>query len=75
MKVKTLLRRVIPRVLPLTVLGVLLAFSAIYAKEGGIPAFFAGLGADIAKSAADAFLFFLFYTVCFPFLEIWEGRG
>jgi hypothetical protein len=34
MKVKTLLRRVIPRVLPLTVLGVLLAFSAIYANGG-----------------------------------------
>lgn len=34
MKAKTLLRRVIPRVLPLTVLGILLAFSAIYARGG-----------------------------------------
>lgn len=39
------------------------AFRAIYAQEGGLGAFFAGLGADLGKSAADSFLFFLFYTV------------
>ncbi|KAK0732843.1 mitochondrial carrier domain-containing protein [Apiosordaria backusii] len=38
------------------------AFVKIYTKEGGIHAFFAGLGADVVKSAADSFLFFLFYT-------------
>ncbi|KAK4165401.1 mitochondrial carrier domain-containing protein [Cladorrhinum sp. PSN259] len=42
--------------------GVLDAFLTIYEKEGGLPAFFAGLSADVAKSAADSFLFFLFYT-------------
>ncbi|KXX73914.1 Peroxisomal adenine nucleotide transporter 1 [Madurella mycetomatis] len=42
--------------------GILDAFASIYAKEGGIAAFFAGLGADVGKSAADSFLFFLFYT-------------
>ncbi len=46
--------------------GVLDAFETIYAKEGGIQAFFAGLGADLGKSAADSFLFFLFYTVSSP---------
>lgn len=45
--------------------GILDAFASIYAKEGGIAAFFAGLGADVAKSAADSFLFFLFYTVSY----------
>ena len=34
MKIKPLLRRVIPRVLPLTALGILLAFTAIYASGG-----------------------------------------
>ena len=43
--------------------GILDAFHAIYTKEGGISALFAGLGSDLAKSAADSFLFFLFYTV------------
>ncbi|KAK4204445.1 mitochondrial carrier domain-containing protein [Triangularia verruculosa] len=38
------------------------AFAKIYDKEGGLHAFFAGLGADVLKSAADSFLFFLFYT-------------
>ncbi|KAK4650395.1 hypothetical protein QC762_707070 [Podospora pseudocomata] len=38
------------------------AFVKIYDTEGGIPAFFAGLSADVLKSAADSFLFFLFYT-------------
>ncbi|KAK3295674.1 mitochondrial carrier domain-containing protein [Chaetomium fimeti] len=42
--------------------GVLDAFRTIYTREGGAQAFFAGLGADVAKSAADSFLFFLFYT-------------
>ncbi|KAK5652535.1 hypothetical protein OQA88_10441 [Cercophora sp. LCS_1] len=42
--------------------GIIDAFRAIYAKEGGLSAFFAGLGTDLAKSAADSFLFFLFYT-------------
>ncbi|KAM7199801.1 peroxisomal adenine nucleotide transporter 1 [Rhypophila sp. PSN 637] len=42
--------------------GVLDAFGAIYNKEGGLSAFYAGLGSDLAKSAADSFLFFLFYT-------------
>ncbi|GAB1320257.1 hypothetical protein MFIFM68171_10467 [Madurella fahalii] len=42
--------------------GILDAFASIYAKEGGITAFFAGLGADLGKSAADSFLFFLFYS-------------
>lgn len=43
--------------------GILDAFCTIYNKEGGISALFAGLGPDVAKSAADSFLFFLFYTV------------
>ncbi|KAL0472999.1 peroxisomal adenine nucleotide transporter 1 [Neurospora intermedia] len=42
--------------------GVWDAFQAIYEREGGIKAFFAGLGADLGKSATDSFLFFLFYT-------------
>ncbi|KAK0623163.1 mitochondrial carrier domain-containing protein [Immersiella caudata] len=42
--------------------GILDAFRTIYTKEGGISAFFVGLGPDVAKSAADSFLFFLFYT-------------
>lgn len=46
--------------------GVLDAFATIYAREGGFSAFFAGLGSDLAKSAADSFLFFLFYTVSEP---------
>jgi len=46
-----------------TYAGIADAFRAIYAREGGVCALFAGLGADVAKSAADSFLFFLFYTV------------
>ncbi|KAK4192097.1 peroxisomal adenine nucleotide transporter 1 [Podospora australis] len=42
--------------------GIFDAFARIYEKEGGLQAFFAGLGADLGKSAADSFLFFLFYT-------------
>lgn len=42
------------------------AFVKIYDTEGGIPAFFAGLSADVLKSAVDSFLFFLFYTVSPP---------
>ncbi|KAK4252074.1 peroxisomal adenine nucleotide transporter 1 [Corynascus novoguineensis] len=45
-----------------TYTGVADAFRAIYAREGGVCALFAGLGADVVKSAADSFLFFLFYT-------------
>ncbi|KAK0621444.1 mitochondrial carrier domain-containing protein [Bombardia bombarda] len=42
--------------------GIADAFRTIYSKEGGLSAFFAGLGPDLLKSAADSFLFFLFYT-------------
>ncbi|KAK3313534.1 mitochondrial carrier domain-containing protein [Apodospora peruviana] len=42
--------------------GILDAFRTIYSREGRLSAFFAGLGPDIAKSAADSFLLFLFYT-------------
>lgn len=42
--------------------GILDAFRRIYAVEGGLRAFFAGLRADTAKSAVDSFLFFLFYN-------------
>ncbi|KAK3692943.1 mitochondrial carrier domain-containing protein [Podospora appendiculata] len=42
--------------------GIADAFATIYAAEGGLAAFFSGLGADLGKSAADSFLFFLFYT-------------
>ncbi|KAK3333099.1 mitochondrial carrier domain-containing protein [Cercophora scortea] len=48
--------------------GIADAFATIYAAEGhdgglaGLSAFFSGLGADLGKSAADSFLFFLFYT-------------
>ncbi|KAH6849989.1 mitochondrial carrier domain-containing protein [Chaetomium sp. MPI-CAGE-AT-0009] len=45
-----------------TYTGLADAFRTIYTREGGARAFFAGLGADVAKSAADSFLFFLFYT-------------
>jgi len=44
--------------------GVWDAFCAIYDREGGVGALFAGLGPDLGKSVADSFLFFLFYTVC-----------
>ncbi|OIW33216.1 mitochondrial carrier [Coniochaeta ligniaria NRRL 30616] len=42
--------------------GILDAFRKIYAAEGGASAFFTGLRTDIAKSAIDSFLFFLFYN-------------
>ncbi|RKU45164.1 hypothetical protein DL546_006242 [Coniochaeta pulveracea] len=45
-----------------TYTGILDAFEKIYATEGGITAFFAGLKADVAKSVVDSFLFFLFYN-------------
>ncbi|CAN8097075.1 unnamed protein product [Discula destructiva] len=38
------------------------AFSKIFEREGGLRAFYQGLGSDVAKSVADSFLFFLFYT-------------
>ncbi|KAK4232114.1 mitochondrial carrier domain-containing protein [Podospora fimiseda] len=43
--------------------GVIDAFLTIYKKEGGgLRGFFDGLETDLVKSAADSFLFFLFYT-------------
>ena len=42
--------------------GVSDALQAIPRREGGPSALFAGLGADAARSAADSFLFFLFYS-------------
>jgi hypothetical protein len=42
--------------------GIADAFCQIYAREGGLRAFFAGLRADVAKSVVDSFLFFLFYN-------------
>jgi hypothetical protein len=53
-----------------TYAGALDAFQAIYAREGGVGAFFAGLGVDVGKSAADSFLWFLFYTVGLVFLLV-----
>lgn len=38
------------------------AIEQIYAKEGGVPAFYAGCLQDTAKSMADSFLFFLAYN-------------
>lgn len=46
--------------------GIIDAFSTIYTQEGGLSAFFAGLAPDLAKSVADSFLFFLFYTAGVP---------
>ena len=57
--------------------GILDAFATIYAREGGLRAFFAGLAPDLAKSAVDSFLFFLFYTVRFllaPRMELADPR-
>ncbi|KAH7043991.1 mitochondrial carrier domain-containing protein [Macrophomina phaseolina] len=34
----------------------------IYAREGGLPAFYSGVAQDLVKSVADSFLFFLAYT-------------
>ncbi|KAI9167328.1 Peroxisomal adenine nucleotide carrier 2 [Paramyrothecium foliicola] len=42
--------------------GLLDAFRAIIAREGGVPALYRGLGADVAKSVVDSFLFFGFYS-------------
>lgn len=42
--------------------GILDAFTKIRDREGGLGAFYAGLGSDVAKSVVDSFLFFLFYT-------------
>lgn len=42
--------------------GVIDALQSIPKREGGISALFAGLRTDAAKTAADSFLFFLFYT-------------
>ncbi|KAL8895173.1 MAG: hypothetical protein Q9192_003799 [Flavoplaca navasiana] len=38
------------------------AAQKIYADEGGLPGFYAGIGPDTAKTIADAFLFFLAYN-------------
>lgn len=42
--------------------GITDAISRIYEREGGLGAFYAGLGSDIFKGVADSFLFFLFYN-------------
>ncbi|KAK2605094.1 hypothetical protein N8I77_007967 [Diaporthe amygdali] len=42
--------------------GILDAVSRIYEREGGLGAFYAGLGSDVFKGVADSFLFFLFYN-------------
>ncbi|KAG8156644.1 hypothetical protein KVR01_013435 [Diaporthe batatas] len=42
--------------------GITDAISRIYEREGGLRAFYAGLGSDIFKGVADSFLFFLFYN-------------
>ncbi|KAF2104532.1 mitochondrial carrier [Rhizodiscina lignyota] len=38
------------------------AVQKIYKNEGGLKAFYAGIGQDVAKSVADSFLFFLAYN-------------
>ncbi|GME22818.1 hypothetical protein GTA08_BOTSDO12353 [Neofusicoccum parvum] len=38
------------------------AVRKIYAKEGGLPAFYSGIAQDLVKSVADSFLFFLAYN-------------
>ncbi|KAL1646547.1 hypothetical protein SLS58_003133 [Diplodia intermedia] len=38
------------------------AVKKIYAREGGLPAFYSGVAQDLAKSVADSFLFFLAYN-------------
>lgn len=56
--------------------GVLDAFRSIYAKEGGVKGLFSGLSAELGKSAADSFLWFLFYSVSESgFLEWSMGKG
>lgn len=42
--------------------GITDAVSRIYEREGGLKAFYAGLGSDIFKGVADSFLFFLFVS-------------
>ncbi|KOS18574.1 Peroxisomal adenine nucleotide carrier 2 [Escovopsis weberi] len=42
--------------------GILDAFRAIMANEGGVSALYSGLGSDVAKSIIDSFLFFGFYN-------------
>lgn len=42
--------------------GILDAVSRIYEREGGLGAFYAGLGSDVFKGVADSFLFFLFVS-------------
>ncbi|KUI64694.1 Peroxisomal adenine nucleotide transporter 1 [Cytospora mali] len=42
--------------------GTMDAFAKMHEQEGGLGAFYAGLGSDITKGVADSFLFFLFYA-------------
>jgi hypothetical protein len=44
--------------------GITDAISRIYEREGGMRAFYAGLGSDVFKGVADSFLFFLFVSDC-----------
>lgn len=41
--------------------GIAEAFSRIWSSDGGLKAFYTGLGQDAIKSVLDSFLFFLFY--------------
>lgn len=55
--------------------GISDAISRIYEREGGLKAFYAGLGSDIFKGVADSFLFFLFVSpstsIAFAFDTSW----
>jgi hypothetical protein len=42
--------------------GILDAIETIYEREGGLSAFYSGVGPEIVKGVADSFLFFLAYT-------------
>jgi hypothetical protein len=42
--------------------GIVDAIETIYEREGGLGAFYSGLGPDIVKGVADSFLFFLAYS-------------
>lgn len=42
--------------------GVLDAIETIYEREGGLSAFYSGVGPEIVKGVADSFLFFLAYS-------------
>lgn len=42
--------------------GLVDAFNKIYAREGGLPAFYSGVVQDTFKSMTDSFLFFLTYN-------------